>query len=187
MISLQCASEVYQKAAKLSRTIWAVTSSAQFTGELCVFVSPVVVASRHRFWLKKEIVVTTIASLYWHKKKLPSTSTVKMAQAIFEEAKITNIEMKSHALLEIAPGIHSPVCPYLVEFSACVPPALHMGMTYDFHIGDLGFYKGSLSHFYQWSAWQLFFVSIQARNSSGSEVLTEKFWYFFGKKVGFFS
>ena len=49
-----------------------------------------------------------------------------MAQAIFEEAKITNIEMKSHALLEIAPGIHSPVCPYLVEFSACVPPALHM-------------------------------------------------------------
>ena len=54
-----------------------------------------------------------------------------------------------------------------MEFSACVPPAaLHMGMTYDFHIGDLGFYKGSLSHFYQWSAWQLFFVSIQARNSS---------------------
>ena len=89
-----------------------------------------------------------------------------MAQVIFEEAKITNIEMKNHALLEIAPGIHSPVCPYLVEFSACVPPALHMGMTYDFHIGDLGFYKGSLSHFYQWSAWQLFFVSIQARNSS---------------------
>ena len=89
-----------------------------------------------------------------------------MAQAIFEEAKIHNIEMKSHALLEIAPGMHSPVCPYLVEFSACVPPALHKGMTYDFHIGDLGFYKGPLSHFYQWSAWQLFFVSIQARNSS---------------------
>ena len=81
---------------------------------------------------------------------------VKMAQANFEEAKITNIEMNSHALLEIAPGIHSLVCPYLVEFSACVPPALHMGMTYDFHIGDLGFYKGPLSHFYQWSAWQLF-------------------------------
>ena len=109
---------------------------------------------------------TTIARLYWHKKKLPSTSLIKMAQAIFEEAKITNIEMKSHALLEIAPGMHSPVCPYLVEFSACVPPALHMGMTYDFHIGDLGFYKGPLSHFYQWSVWQLFFVSIQARNSS---------------------
>ena len=72
-----------------------------------------------------------------------------MAQAIFEEAKITNIEMKSHALLEIAPGMHSPVCPYLVEFSACVPPALHMGMTKNFHIGDLGFYKGPLSHFYQ--------------------------------------
>ena len=82
-------------------------------------------------------------------KKLPSISMVKMAQANFEEAKITNIEMNSHALLEIAPGIHSPVCPYLVEFSACVPPALHMGMTYDFHIGDLGFYKGPLSHFYQ--------------------------------------
>ena len=90
-----------------------------------------------------------------------------MAQAIFEEAKITNIEMKSHALLEIAPGMHSPVCPYLVEFSACVLPALHMGMTYDFHIGDLGFYKGPLSHFYQWCAWQLFFMPIQARNSSG--------------------
>ena len=116
---------------------------------------------------------TTIASLYWHKNKLPSTSMVKMALAIFEEAKITNIEMKSHALLEIAPGIHSPVCPYLVEFSACVPPALHMGMTYDFHIGDLGFYKGSLSHFYQWSAWQLFCVSIQARNSSESIISSQ--------------
>ena len=100
-----------------------------------------------------------------------SCQALQMAQAIFEEAKITNIEMKSHALLEIAPGIHSPVCPYLVEFSACVPPALHMGMTYDFHIGDLGFYKGSLSHFYQWSAWQLFFVSIQARNSSEEHII----------------
>ena len=118
------------------------------------------------YWSTQSSCITTIASLYWHKNKLPSSSMVKMALAIFEEAKITNIEMKSHALLEIAPGIHSPVCPYLVEFSACVPPALHMGMTYDFHIGDLGFYKGSLSHFYQWSAWQLFFVSIQARNSS---------------------
>ena len=44
---------------------------------------------------------------------------VKMAQANFEEAKITNIEMNSHALLEIAPGIHSPFCPYLVDHFAC--------------------------------------------------------------------
>ena len=73
---------------------------------------------------------------------------VKMAQANFEEAKITNIEMNSHALLEIAPVMHSPVRTYLVGFSACVPPALHKGMTYDFHIGDLDFYKGPLSHFY---------------------------------------
>ena len=77
MISSQCASEVYQKAAKLSRTIWAVTSSAQFTGELCVFVSPVVVASRHRFWLKKEIVLFILFSTLWCTKKLSSIYLVK--------------------------------------------------------------------------------------------------------------
>ena len=80
MILSQCASEVYQKAAKLSRTIWAVTSSAQFTGELCVFVSPVVVASRHRFWLKKEIIVHLLFILFstlWCTKKLSTIYLVK--------------------------------------------------------------------------------------------------------------
>ena len=44
---------------------------------------------------------------------------------------------------------------------------LQKGMTFHFNIGDFGFLKNGLSHFYQWSAWQLFFVSVQPRNSSG--------------------
>ena len=156
------------------------TSKCSILGNVANYISSLLrpkIYLENLFWNTLHCYIsqlTTIASLYWHKKKLPSTSLVKMAQVIFEEAKITNIEMKSHALLEIAPGMHSPVCPYLVEFSACVPPALHMGMTYDFHIGDLGFYKGPLSHFYQWSAWQLFFVSIQARNSSDQTTVNLK-------------
>ena len=45
---------------------------------------------------------------------ISSMPLVKMAKGTFAETQITNIEMKSHALLEIAPGMHSPVCPYLV-------------------------------------------------------------------------
>ena len=71
-----------------------------------------------------------------------------MAQGTFVEAQITNIEIKSDALLEIAAGMHSPFCPNLSELSAYVPPALQKDITSYFNIGDLGFYKGPLSHFY---------------------------------------
>ena len=91
---------------------------------------------------------------------------VKMAQWTFGEVQITNIEIKSDALLEIAAGMHSPFCPNLADFSACVPPALQKGFSFYFNIGDLDFSKDPLWHFYQWNAWHIFFVSVQARNSS---------------------
>ena len=38
-------------------------------------------------------------------------------------------EMKSKAIMEIAPGTHSQFGPNLVDFSACVPPpALQQGL-----------------------------------------------------------
>ena len=52
------------------------------------------------------------------------------------QAQITYIEIKNHTILEIA------------VFSVSEPPALQMGMTFVFNIGDLNFYKGPLSHFY---------------------------------------
>ena len=63
-----------------------------------------------------------------------------MALGTFVEAQITNIRIKSDALLEIAAGMHSPFCPNLAEFSADVPPALQKGITSYFNIGDLGFF-----------------------------------------------
>ena len=64
------------------------------------------------------------------------------------QAQITYIEIKSHTILEIAAGMHSPVWQNLEDFSVSEPPALQMGMTFVFNIGDLNFYKGPLSHFY---------------------------------------
>ena len=43
-------------------------------------------------------------------------------------------EMKSKAIMEIAPGTHSQFGPNLVDFSACVPPpALQWGLQVSFH------------------------------------------------------
>lgn len=58
------------------------------------------------------------------------------------QAQITYIEIKNHTILEIA------VWQNLEVFSVSEPPALQMGMTFVFNIGDLNFYKGPLSHFY---------------------------------------
>ena len=88
---------------------------------------------------------------------------VKMAQGTFVEAKVTNIEIKSHALLEIANGMHSPICPNLVEFSTCVPPD-------DFHMVIWASMKVPwLEPFLIMKCLAtFFFVSIQSRNTQMS-------------------
>ena len=86
-----------------------------------------------------------------------------MAQGTFVEAKVTNIEIKSHALLEIANGMHSPICPNLVEFSTCVPPD-------DFHMVIWASMKVPwLEPFLIMKCLAtFFFVSIQSRNTQMS-------------------
>ena len=41
-------------------------------------------------------------------------------------------EMKSEAIMEIAPDTHSQFGPNLADFSACVPPALQYGFRFLF-------------------------------------------------------
>ena len=114
--------------------------------------------------------VTTVASLYWHKKKLPSTSLVKMAQGTFIEAQITNMEIICHAHMEGRWYTGRKLYQIWADWAVHARCYLQKGMTFHFNIGDFGFLKDGLSHFYQWSAWQLFFVSVQPRNSSGKAV-----------------
>ena len=110
---------------------------------------------------------TTVASLYWHTKKLPSTSLVKMAQGTFIEAQITNMEIICHAHMEGRWYTGRKLYQIWADWAVHARCYLQKGMTFHFNIGDFGFLKDGLSHFYQWSAWQLFFVSVQPRNSSG--------------------
>ena len=89
-----------------------------------------------------------------------------MAQGTFIEAQITNMEIIRHAHMEgrwyTGRKLHQIWADWAV-YARCY---LQKGMTFHFNIGDFGFLKDGLSHFYQWSAWQLFFVSVQPRNSS---------------------
>ena len=82
-------------------------------------------------------------------KKLPSISLVKMAQGTFIEAQITNMEIICHAHMEgrwyTGRKLHQIWADWAV-YARCY---LQKGMTFHFNIGDFGFLKDGLSHFYQ--------------------------------------
>ena len=48
-------------------------------------------------------------------------------------------EMKSEAIMEIAPDTHSQFGPNLADFSACVPPALQYGFRFHLILGNFVF------------------------------------------------
>ena len=52
-----------------------------------------------------------------------------------EASVLLKIEIRNSVLLEIAGNTHSPFCPYLADYSACVPPALQKDSISDFIVG----------------------------------------------------
>ena len=71
-----------------------------------------------------------------------------MAQGTFVEAQITNIEIRSDALLEGQWYAGRKLRQIWAEWAVHANCYLQKGITFYFNIGDLGFYKGPLSHFY---------------------------------------
>ena len=83
------------------------------------------------------------------KKKLPSTSLVKMAQGTFIEAQITNMEIIRHAHMEGRWYTGRKLHQIWADWAVHARCYLQKGMTFHFNIGDFGFLKDGLSHFYQ--------------------------------------
>ena len=62
------------------------------------------------------------------------------------------------AIFEIAVNTHSPFCPKLVDYSACVPPALQNGFVNSFDFDNFESHKHSYTQF--WSQTLLYFFSL---------------------------
>ena len=72
------------------------------------------------------------------------------------------------AILEIAVNTHSPFCPKLVDYSACVPPALQNGFVNSFDFDNFELHKHSYTQF--WSQTLLDFFSLWVTLATLGEV-----------------
>ena len=72
--------------------------------------------------------------------------------------KIAKNKKKSRAILEIAAKMHSPFCPNLADFSACVPPALQNGSRFIFIFGNFDLLKHSHNKFWSQNLLNFFFL-----------------------------
>ena len=72
--------------------------------------------------------------------------------------KIVKNKKIHEAILEIAVNTHSPFCPKLVDYSACVPPALQNGFVNSFDFDNFESHKHSYTQF--WSQTLLDFFSL---------------------------
>ena len=65
-------------------------------------------------------------------KKVQQILTSKYVMGILNLFEIAKNKKIHEAILEIAVNTHSPFCPKLVVYSACVPPALQNGFVNSF-------------------------------------------------------
>ena len=73
-------------------------------------------------------------SMHFHKKEMKVLSIPK--HSITSEASVLRqSEIRNSDRLEIAGNTHSPFCPYLADYSVCVPPALQKDWISDFTFG----------------------------------------------------
>ena len=56
-------------------------------------------------------------------KYVSSISSIDLSKGSVGVSQIIKIQMFYEALSEILVNMHSPICPYLADFSTCVPPA----------------------------------------------------------------
>ena len=91
-------------------------------------------------------------------KKVQQILTSKYVMGILNWFKIVKNKKIHEAILEIAVNTHSPFCPKLVDYSACVPPALQNGFVNSFDFDNFELHKHSYTQF--WSQTLLDFFSL---------------------------
>ena len=91
-------------------------------------------------------------------KKVQQILTSKYVMGILNWFEIAKNKKIHEAILEIAVNTHSPFCPKLVDYSACVPPALQNGFVNSFDFDNFESDKHSYTQF--WSQTLLDFFSL---------------------------
>ena len=91
-------------------------------------------------------------------KKVQQILTSKYVMGILNWFKILKNKKIHEAILEIAVNTHSPFCPKLADYSACVPPALQNGFVNSFDFDNFELHKHSYTQF--WSQTLLDFFSL---------------------------
>ena len=91
-------------------------------------------------------------------KKVQQILTSKFVMGILNWFKIVKNKKIHEAILEIAVNTHSPFCPKLADYSACVPPALQNGFVNSFDFDNFELHKHSYTQF--WSQTLLDFFSL---------------------------
>ena len=103
-------------------------------------------------------------------KKVQQILTSKYVMGILNWFKIVKNKKIHEAILEIAVNTHSPFCPKLVDYSACVPPALQNGFVNSFDFDNFESDKHSYTQF--WSQTLLDFFSLWVTLATlGGEVI----------------
>lgn len=99
-----------------------------------------------------------MARVAQRKKKVQQILTSKYVMGILNWFEIAKNKKIHEAILEIAVNTHSPFCPKLVDYSACVPPALQNGFVNSFDFDNFELHKHSFTQF--WSQTLLDFFSL---------------------------
>ena len=89
-------------------------------------------------------------------KKVQQILTSKYVMGILNWFKIVKNKKIHEAILEIAVNTHSPFCPKLVDYSACVPPALQNGFVNSFDFDDFESHKHPFVQFWSQTLLDLF-------------------------------
>ena len=89
-------------------------------------------------------------------KKVQQILTSKYVMGILNWFKIVKNKKIHEAILEIAVNTHSPFCPKLVDYSACVPPALQNGFVNSFDFDNFESHKHPYTQFWSQTLLDLF-------------------------------
>ena len=89
-------------------------------------------------------------------KKVQQILTSKYVMGILNWFKIVKNKKIHEAILEIAVNTHSPFCPKLVDYSACVPPALQNGFVNSFDFDKFESHKHPYIQFWSQTLLDLF-------------------------------
>ena len=89
-------------------------------------------------------------------KKVQQVLTSKYVMGILNWFEIAKNKKIHEAILEIAVNMHSPFCPKLVDYSACVPPALQNGFVNSFDFDKFESHKHPYIQFWSQTLLDLF-------------------------------